>query len=104
MILKYGLPLGELNQYPKIDIVFDGADEVDEDLNCIKGGGGCHFQEKLIAKASDYCVIVADGKKLSKKLGSYWDKGVPVEVHPMAYVSVSQVCCFFFNNLHYWLC
>lgn len=71
MILKAGLPLGELNQYPKIDIVFDGADEVDEELNCIKGGGGCHFQEKLIAKASKYRVIVADGKKLSSKLGTY---------------------------------
>lgn len=90
MIINAGLPLGELNQYPVIDILFDGADEVDEDLNCIKGGGGCHFQEKLIANASKLRVMVADAKKLTKKLGTYWTKGVPVEVHPMAYINVSK--------------
>ncbi|KAJ3002511.1 UNVERIFIED_CONTAM: hypothetical protein HDU68_006191, partial [Siphonaria sp. JEL0065] len=52
LILEAGLPLAELNAHPIIDVTFDGADEIDASLNCIKGGGGCHLQEKLVAAAS----------------------------------------------------
>lgn len=46
-------------QLQQLDVAFDGADEVDEDLNCIKGGGACHFQEKLVAMAAKKFICVA---------------------------------------------
>lgn len=46
-------------RYPEIDVTIDGADEVDEHLNAIKGGGACQFQEKLVAEAAKKFVIVA---------------------------------------------
>ena len=46
LIIDNGLRLGTIEQYPDIDIAFDGADEVDPQLNLIKGGGACLFQEK----------------------------------------------------------
>ncbi|CEI90672.1 Putative Ribose 5-phosphate isomerase A [Rhizopus microsporus] len=88
LILEGGLQLGSLEQYPEIDVTIDGADEVDEELNAIKGGGACQFQEKLVAEAAKKFVIVADYRKKSKLLGTNWVKGVPIEVVPMAYKSV----------------
>ena len=90
LILENNLPLGTLNQFPEIDVCFDGADEIDGKLNCIKGGGGCHLQEKLVISNSKKFYIVADYRKESKCLGSTWTKGVPLEVVPMAYVSVMK--------------
>jgi ribose 5-phosphate isomerase A len=96
LILKNDLPLGTLNQYPEIDITIDGADEIDDQLNCIKGGGGCHLQEKLNIVNSKKFIIVADYTKKSTKLGTVviiinkWNKGIPLEVIPLAYVSVQK--------------
>ncbi|RCH82633.1 ribose-5-phosphate isomerase rki1, partial [Rhizopus stolonifer] len=59
LILEGGLQLGSIEQHPEIDVTIDGADEVDEDLNAIKGGGACQFQEKVIAEAAKKFVIVA---------------------------------------------
>jgi ribose 5-phosphate isomerase A len=50
-------PYVEGQQY--LDVCFDGADEVDPELNCIKGGGACHYQEKLVAKFSKKFICVA---------------------------------------------
>ncbi len=58
-----------MNEYPEIDVCFDGADEVDSELNAIKGGGGCLLQEKLVISASKRWFIVADATKDSAKLG-----------------------------------
>jgi ribose 5-phosphate isomerase A len=66
----------------------DGADEIDEGLNLIKGGGGCLVQEKIIASNSKKLIIIADFRKKSKKLGQNWKKGVPIEVIPLAYVPI----------------
>ncbi|MFX1357694.1 MAG: ribose 5-phosphate isomerase A [Promethearchaeota archaeon] len=88
LIIENGLNLVTLNQYPDIDLDIDGADEIDEDLNLIKGGGGCHVQEKIIASNSKKVIIIADFRKRSKKLGQNWKKGVPIEVIPIAYTSV----------------
>lgn len=44
----------------KLDVAFDGADEVDKDLCLIKGGGGCHLQEKLVAYTAKQLIIIAD--------------------------------------------
>ena len=89
LILTNGLQLGSVEQYPVIDIVFDGADEVDVNLQLIKGGGGCLFQEKLVSTSASKFVVVADYRKRSPKyLGTNWVKGVPIEVVPTSYIRV----------------
>ncbi|KAI8971772.1 ribose-5-phosphate isomerase [Mycotypha africana] len=88
LIVENGLKLGSIEQNDVIDVTIDGADEVDQNLNAIKGGGGCQFQEKLVAEAAKKFVIVADFRKESKKLGTQWHQGVPVEVVPMCYRTV----------------
>ncbi|KAI1848155.1 hypothetical protein JX266_005868 [Neoarthrinium moseri] len=64
-----------------IDVCFDGADEVDLELNCIKGGGACHLQEKMVANYSRKFVCVADYRKQVPRLLTNW-VGVPIEVSP----------------------
>ncbi|KAF4591504.1 ribose 5-phosphate isomerase a [Ophiocordyceps camponoti-floridani] len=66
-----------------IDVAFDGADEIDEDLNLIKGGGACLFQEKLVAISAKRFIAVADYRKQSARLCSTW-KTIPLEVLPIA--------------------
>ncbi|KAI0600980.1 ribose 5-phosphate isomerase A-domain-containing protein [Biscogniauxia sp. FL1348] len=66
-----------------IDVYFDGADEVDPELNVIKGGGACLFQEKLVARLSRRFVCVADSRKRAPRLLTNWAY-VPVEVSPVA--------------------
>jgi len=51
--------LGLKGKRESLDVAFDGADEIDEDLNCIKGGGACLFQEKLVATSAKKFVCVA---------------------------------------------
>ena len=90
LIVKYALPLASLDTHPDLDLGIDGADEVDleHDLALIKGGGGCHLQEKVVASRCRVFVVVADQRKKSQKLGTSWTKGVPLEVVPFAYVPV----------------
>lgn len=90
MIIENGLNLVSLDQYPEIDLDIDGADEIDRNLNLIKGGGGCLVQEKIVASNSKEFVIIADFRKVSNKLGENWHSGVPIEVIPMAYLPVSK--------------
>jgi len=90
LIIENGLELGTLEQYPVIDLDLDGADEVDKDLNLIKGGGGCLVQEKILASNSKKLIILVDYRKKSEKLGMNWKKGVPIEVVPMAYFPVMK--------------
>eukprot|EP01104_Vermistella_antarctica_P002897 TRINITY_DN13097_c0_g1_i1.p1 TRINITY_DN13097_c0_g1~~TRINITY_DN13097_c0_g1_i1.p1 ORF type:complete len:233 (+),score=68.38 TRINITY_DN13097_c0_g1_i1:93-791(+) len=90
LIQNAKLPLSSLNAHPDIDVAIDGADEVDKDLNCIKGGGGCQTQEKLVASNAKVFVVVADYRKDSTVLGQKWKKGVPIEVIPMAYVPIQR--------------
>ncbi|EOR02065.1 Glucosamine--fructose-6-phosphate aminotransferase [Wallemia ichthyophaga EXF-994] len=88
LIVSNGLALGDVDQYPVIDVDIDGADEVDLKLNAIKGGGACHLREKVLAEASRRFIIVADYRKNSAILGSSWTQGIPVEVAPFAYAKV----------------
>lgn len=90
LIIENGLTLASLEQYPEIDLDIDGADEIDKDLNLIKGGGGCLVQEKIVAYNSKKLVIVADFRKNSNKLGENWKKGIPIEVVPIAYFPVMK--------------
>ncbi|KAI5457159.1 ribose 5-phosphate isomerase A-domain-containing protein [Mariannaea sp. PMI_226] len=90
LIRNAGLTLANLNERPVVDgrpvaldVAFDGADEVDEDLNLIKGGGACLFQEKLVAIAAKKFVAVADYRKQSSHLCTTW-KTIPIEVLPLA--------------------
>ena len=80
---ELGIPLTNLEEHPEIDITIDGADEVDPDLNLIKGGGGALLREKILAQASKELIIVVDESKLTPRLGSKWP--VPVEVLPFAW-------------------
>ena len=73
-----GIPLTTLNDHRTIDLTIDGADEVDDDLNLIKGGGGALLREKIVAQASRREIIVVDETKLSPTLGIQWP--LPVEV------------------------
>ncbi len=90
LIVNGGLTLGDLSRFPNIDVDIDGADEVDENLNLIKGGGGCLLQEKIVASNSEKLIIVADYRKNSKILGEQWKKGVPIEVSPTAYIPLMK--------------
>ncbi len=73
-----GIPLATLDEQPAIDITIDGADEVDPNLDVIKGGGGALLREKLVAQASRRMVVIVDESKLSAQLGTKFY--VPVEV------------------------
>ena len=85
LIIQNGLVLSDLEITPELDVAIDGADEVDEKLTLIKGGGGCLLQEKIVINAAKEFVVVADYRKDSKELGEQWKKGVPIEVLPLAY-------------------
>jgi len=83
-----GIPVTSLNEHPRLDLTIDGVDEVDQDLNMIKGMGGALTREKVVASASKQNVIVADETKLVKKLGV--NHPVPVEVLPFALSTVES--------------
>ncbi|OAD52092.1 Ribose-5-phosphate isomerase [Eufriesea mexicana] len=90
LILKNHLTLGDLETYPELDCAIDGADEVDSDMNLIKGGGGCLLQEKIVASCANQFVVVADYTKNSQQLGEQYKKGIPIEVIPMAYTAIQK--------------
>jgi ribose 5-phosphate isomerase A len=75
---EVGVMLTTLAEHPVIDLTIDGADEVDPDLNIIKGAGGALLHEKIVAQASLREVIIVDDVKLSPKLGS--QHALPVEI------------------------
>jgi ribose 5-phosphate isomerase A len=75
---RLGIPMMAEEMPHPIDVTIDGADEVDPDLNLIKGGGGALLREKIVAQASLRVIIVADSGKLSPRLGTRHT--VPVEV------------------------
>jgi ribose 5-phosphate isomerase A len=79
---ELGIPLLDIEQVDHIDIDIDGADEVDEYCNLIKGGGGALLREKIIAFGSKRFIVVVDESKLVKKLGAF---PLPVEVIPFAW-------------------
>lgn len=80
---ELGIPLTTLEEHPVLDLTIDGADEVDPDLNLIKGGGGALLREKIVAQASRREAIVVDEGKLSPALGTR--SPVPVEVLPFGW-------------------
>lgn len=76
---ELGVPLATLKDVPELDLTIDGADEIDPALNLIKGGGGAHLREKIVAAASKRMVVIADHTKLVSCLGKF---PLPIEVVP----------------------
>ena len=74
---RLGIPLTTLDDTPHLHLTVDGADEIDDQLRLIKGGGGALLREKIVATASDQMVVIADDSKLVRTLGAF---SLPVEV------------------------
>jgi len=75
-----GLKLVDVNRMPEIDVVFDGADQVDAKFNMIKGGGGALLREKIVHSSAKQIVIAAESSKFLPTFS--WP--VPIETHPFA--------------------
>lgn len=80
LAMEFGIPLTTFAKHSEIDLTIDGADEVDPQLNLIKGGGGALLREKILAQVSRRNIIIVDKSKLSKQLGIRF--AVPLEVIP----------------------
>ena len=87
-VVKLGIPMLTEDLPREIDVTIDGADEVDPELNLIKGGGGALLREKIVAQASRREIIIVDESKLSPQLGAHWP--VPVEVLPYGWQSQAR--------------
>jgi ribose 5-phosphate isomerase A len=86
--VKAQIPLTTLDEYPVLDFGFDGADQLDQELNAIKGGGGALLREKIVASCCKEYILIVDQTKVTDVLGR--DQPVYLEVHPMAIVPVSK--------------
>lgn len=83
-----GIPLATLEQYPALDLTVDGADEIDDELRLIKGGGGALLREKIVAVASERVVIIADSSKRVDVLGRF---PLPIEVVPFGLTATERL-------------
>lgn len=88
LAMKNRIPITTLDEHPRLDLTIDGADQIDPELNLIKGMGGALTREKLVASASKQNIIIADETKLAKKLGT--NQPVPIEVLPLALTLVQM--------------
>ncbi len=82
LAVQHQIPLTNLDINPELMMTFDGADEVDRNLNLTKGGGGALFQEKVVASASERLIIIVDESKLVDQLASKFL--IPIEVLPFS--------------------
>ena len=89
LAVKHGITVTTLEEHPEIDVAIDGVDQVDADLNLIKGMGAALAREKIVASASRMNVIIGDIGKRVKVLGDN-GQAVPVEVLPFAAKVVQQ--------------
>lgn len=74
---EVGITVSSMNEVRWLDLTIDGADEFDDELNLIKGGGGALLQEKIVATASDRMIVIADSTKKVEALGAF---PLPIEV------------------------
>mmetsp|Transcript_25917 Transcript_25917/g.83715 ORF Transcript_25917/g.83715 Transcript_25917/m.83715 type:complete len:213 (+) Transcript_25917:141-779(+) len=82
--MALGISLSTLASHPNIDVCIDGADAVDANLNIIKGGGGAHLREKMVAEAAARLVVIVDESKMCESLGPSFP--LPVEVTPFGHL------------------
>lgn len=80
--VEAGLPLTSLDERLELDIAVDGADQINGELEAIKGGGGALLREKVVASASRRYILIADERKLTSRLGEGCP--LPIEVLPFA--------------------
>ena len=81
-----GIPIIESDQVNHIDVVFDGADQIDSQKYVIKGGGGALLRENILFSLAKKVIVMADNTKFVKN----FTRSVPVEIHPLARNSVTQ--------------
>lgn len=84
--LNVGVKVVDLFDYPELDVCIDGADQIDRDLNCIKGGGGALTREKIVSQASKMFIVIAEERKFVDILNI----PVPIEIIPFAYGYVER--------------
>ena len=84
---ELNIPIVGFEDFDELDFTIDGADEVDENLNLIKGGGGALLREKIVSMQTKKNIIVVDESKLVKHLGAF---PLPVEVVPFALTVVDK--------------
>jgi len=84
---QLGIPLTTLEAHPEVDIDIDGADEIDPQLNLIKGGGGAFLREKIVASVARRFVVIGDSAKQVAKLGKF---PLPLEVIPLAQMLIAN--------------
>ncbi len=87
LMAQYGIPEVQPNEVQRLAVYIDGADEINHSLQMIKGGGGAHLPEKIVAMLSDKFVCIADESKYVSRLGKF---PLPLEVIPMARSMVSR--------------
>jgi ribose 5-phosphate isomerase len=85
---RCGVPLTTLEKVDRLDLTVDGADEVDPNLELIKGGGGALLREKIVAAASDRMIVIADETKWVETLGRF---PLPIEVIPFGLGATRRV-------------
>lgn len=83
---EMGIVMVESDQINHIDVVFDGADQIDSQKFVIKGGGGALLRENILFSLAKKVIVMADQTKFVKNL----NRSVPVEIHPLARISVSK--------------
>ena len=88
LAIEEGIPTTTLDEHPQLDLDIDGADQIDGELNLIKGGGGALTREKVVASSAKKLIVVADETKLTNGLGE--NQYLPVEVLPFALPVVSS--------------
>jgi ribose 5-phosphate isomerase A len=93
---REGISLTTLDETPELDLTVDGADEIDDDLRLIKGGGGALLREKIVASVSRRMIVVADGSKHVAKLGRF---PLPIEVVPFGLTAVEQAIARLLDSL-----
>jgi len=84
---ELSIPMASLDEIARLPLTVDGADEIDQDGQLIKGGGGALLQEKMVAAVSDELIIIADSSKLVPQLGKF---PLPVEIIPLAHLQVEE--------------
>jgi ribose 5-phosphate isomerase A len=87
LAIQAGITLLGFDQVSQLDLTIDGADQVDRDLNLIKGGGGALLREKIVASFSRRVIIIVDSGKQAEKLGAF---ALPVEVVRFAWQPIAE--------------